>query len=404
MTDDIDRGSAAEQLIARFFDSKFSRFFSFPNPKTESGAQVADVIVWKNRLAFLIEVKARGKGTASISSWAASRIKQAIHQIGTNFGRIKRNERILLHNQYYHTDLDCAGLRRVIGLIILVYNEECSILPSSIAPDIYDQGLPIHVLSCSDFAQMTADIDTVADLDYYLTDRFQYLPIADIALGSERHALGFYKIHSNKFPTTHVDFAISNYWHRYQREFSSQIHARNAHNKYSVWLDRLESAYSDQRKLFNGYPLGLYMVWEIGSVSRRERAYLGEKIASVREWFVAGHATRTFAWLNQSTSNWLVFYFSKSQPRLLERELYRLVELKLIKEVHDSAFNYGAYGFGFRVSMTLPPRVLGLAATIIMGTDVVKGKYTQADVDESRIHFGYKVDSKKMKIEEFPAN
>ncbi len=403
MTNDIARGWAGEQLIARFFDSKFSKFFSFPNPKSKSKAQVADVLVWMNRIVFLIEVKTRDKGTASIDSWAGNRIERGIEQITTNFNRIKRNERILLHNRYYHTDLDCLGVATVVGLIILVHEEDCKIPPSSVAPDIYKQPLAIHVFSWSDLMQMTAEIDTVADLHYYLTDRFQYLSSADIPLGSEQNVLGYYRMQSNKFPPAPVDFAVSNYWHQYQVEMADRILARNTHNEYSFWLNKLESAYSDQRKLFSGYPLGLYMVWEIGAISRRERAYLGEKISSVRKWFEAGNSTRRFAWLNQSTGNWLVFYFSKSEPKFLERELYRLVELKLIKEVHDDAFDFGAYGFGFQVSLTFPPRLLGLGATIIMGADLVKGKYTQADVDESRIHFGHKDDIQKMRIEEFPS-
>jgi hypothetical protein len=251
--------------------------------------------------------------------------------------------------------------------------------------------------------QMTTEIDTVADLHYYLVDRFHYLRLADIPLASEKNALGHYKMQSNKFPPAPVDFAVSDYWHDYHVQMADQILARNTHNQYSSWLDKLESAYSDQRKLLSGYPIGLYMVWEIGAISRRERAYLGERISSVREWFEAGKSTRRFAWLNQSTGNWLVFYFSKSEPRSLEQELHRLVELKLIKEVHDSDFNFAAYGFGFRVSITLPPRLLGLEASIIIGADVVKGKYSQADVDDSRIHFGHKGDNRKIPIEEFPS-
>jgi hypothetical protein len=403
MTNGISKGLAGEQLIAQFFDSKFSKFFCFPNPKTKSRAQVADVLVWMNRVVFLAEVKSRDEGTTSIDTWAANRIQQAIDQITSNFDRIKRNERILLHNQYYHTDLDCRGVTAVVGLIILVHSENCKVMPSSVAPGIYEQPLPIHVFSWLDLMQMTTEIDTVADLHYYLLDRFDYLKLTDIPLGSERNVLGHYKMQSNKFPPTAVDFAASDYWHEYHLQMADQILARNAHSQYSSWLDKLESAYSDQRKLFSGLPIGLYMVWEIGAISRRERAYLGEKISSVREWFEAGRSTRRFAWLNQSTGNWLVFYFSKNEPRSLERELRRLVELKLIKEVHDTNFNFGAYGFGFQVSLALPPRLVGLQASIIMGADFVEGKYSQADVDESRIYWGHKGDNREIPIQEFPS-
>lgn len=396
------KGTAGERLIAQFFDSHYSKFFSFPDPKTRSNAQVADVLVWKNRVVFLIEVKTRVSGPASIDSWARSRIQEAVKQITTNYKRIKDNETINLHNSYYHMTLDCSGVSRVIGLIVLVYDGQCTYLPTSAVPDIYNCELPIHAISWYDLQQMTNEIDTVPDFNYYLTDRFHYLGIADIPLGLELNVLGYYKAQSNKFPKEPVDFGATPFWETYHSTMAEAIAGRTSHNEYSGWIDNLESVFSDQRKLFDGYPLGIYFAWEIGSISRRERAYLGEKLDSVQAWFKKGNLTRRFAWFNGSTGNWLVFYYSKSEPSLLHKELQRLVELKLIKEVHEASFKYGAYGFGLQVSVTFPPRLLGLARAIVISADAIKGKYSQTDLEEARKHFGDKDTRQIFKIEEFP--
>lgn len=396
------KGTAGERLIAQFFDSHYSKFFSFPDPKTRSNAQVADVLVWKNRVVFLIEVKTRVSGPASIDSWARSRIQEAVQQITTNYKRIKDNETINLHNFCYHTTLDCSSVSRVIGLIVLVHDEHCALLPSSAVPDIYKRQLPIHVTSWNDLRRMTSEIDTVPDFDYYLTDRFRYLSLADIPLGLELNVFGYYKTQSNKFPNKPVDFGATTFWETYRSTMAKAIAARASHNEYSGWIDKLESFFSNQRKLFDGYPLGLYFGWEIGSISRRERAYLGKKLDSVQAWFEKGNSTRRFAWFDGSTGNWLVFYYCKSEPSLLHKELHRLVELKLIKEVHEASFKYGVYGFGLQVSVTSPLRLLGLASAIVIGADEVKGKYSQADLEEARKHWGDKDTRQILKIEEFP--
>jgi hypothetical protein len=398
-----DKGSIGEQLVAHFIDSNYSKFFTFPDPKTKSNAQVADVLIWKNRLVFLIEVKTRDSGTASIESWVTFKIEEAVQQITNNHNRIRANEIINLHNSYYQTTLDSAGIHRIVGLIVLVYDDKCNIFPSAAVPDIYKSLLPIHVISWNDLKKMISEIDTISDLDYYLTDRYHYLRnIDDIPLDCELNVIGYYKSHLNKFPSKSIDFLVSNYWKVYQSTMSDAIARRNGHNEYSGWIDKLESVFTTQRKLFDKIPLGLYIAWEFGSISRRERAYLGKKLDSVQEWFEKGNLTRKFAWFNPSTGNWLVFYYSKSIPALLQKELHRLVELKLIKEIHEASFHQGVFGFGIQVSTTNPPQLLGLSSVVIISASEVGNKYSKTDIEEARKLFGDKDSRHILKIDEFP--
>ena len=275
-----NKGTFGEKLIAEFFDSNYSKFFSFPNPKAKSNAQVADVLIWMNRVVFLIEVKTRSEGSASIDSWARSKIQEAVRQITTNYKRIKDGETVNLHNSYYHTTLDCVGISKIIGLVILVHDDQINYLPSHAVSDIYKNGMPIHVISWNNLRQMTTEIDTVPDFVYYLNDRSNYLELADIPLSAELNVLGYYKTQSNNFPKSPIDFRATPYWEMYHSEMAEAIASRESHNKSSGWIDKLELVFSNPRRLHDKYPLGLYFAWEIGAISRRERAYLGKKLDS----------------------------------------------------------------------------------------------------------------------------
>ncbi|MBK8383085.1 MAG: hypothetical protein IPL16_14620 [Ignavibacteria bacterium] len=399
----MEKGKIGENLIVQFFDSKLSKFFSFPNPKTRSNKEVADVLVWWNRVVLLIEVKTRTEGSVDTDVWIRSKVKEATEQIIANYKKIKSNETINLFNSFYHTKLDCEGVMETIGLIVLLYDEQSNIIfPAEDFPEIYKQEIPIHVISWQDLSRMTSEVDTIPDFKYYLMDRFEYLKIFDIPLGFELNVLGYYKIHSNKFQKEITDFTKIPYWEIYRDTMSDEINKRESHNQNSGWIDVLESQFHDKRKLFDGYPLGLYFSWEIGSISRRERAYLGEKLSKIQDWFEAGNNIKVFAWFNASTGNWLVFYYSNEEESSLMKSLYRMVELKLIKEVHEEKFDQGIYGFGFQVSVTSPPALLGLVGSVIIGTDEVKGKYSQEDIDESYSYFGKKSDREIIQVKEFP--
>ena len=331
---DDNNGTVGERLVAKFFDKHFSKVFSFPNAKTKSNAEVADVLVWMNRTVFLIEVKTRDRSKVPVESWAESQIRDALAQIKKNYGRIKAREQIFLHNSYYHTQLDCEDISQVIGIIVLIHDGDIDLLPSQAIEDIYDQEIPIHVFSGNALFEMTEEIDTVPDFCYYLKDRFDYLKVSDIPLNKELEALGYYKSQSNQFSNLPIDFDSQSFLEIYRTSMAEQIAARNAHNQYSQWLDKLEDVFTDQRRLHDKYPLGLYFAWEFGSMARRERAIMGEKIEKAREAFLRGKPFRRFAYCNPSTGNWLVFYFAKLCTRQIYDNLERFVRLKLVSEVH----------------------------------------------------------------------
>lgn len=397
----LTKGEIGELLISNFFDENFSKIYSFQSPKAHDKAEIADVLIWLNRTAFLIEVKTRDtdEGTASIESWAHARIKKASEQINRNFKKIKSNEKINLKNEYYNAQLDCDGLVQTIGLIILVADEECVIDPTQYLPELYNSEIPIHVFMWNDLKMMIEEIDTVPDFIYYLQDRLDYLKISNIPTGIELDILGYYKSKSNKFPDGTFDF--TNQWDNYKKIMQSHIIIRNEHNLYSSSIDKLQNKFVSQRKLLEKIPLGMYFAWELGNLSRREKAYYGEKIHSVFEWFLKEKNPRKFSFQSGSTQNWLLFHFYKTSTKISQNELERLCELKLIKEIHFNSFEYGIYGFSFEVSDNYPYHIKNIDSAILMGIDAIQDIYNEESIKEAIKEFGDEKSYSKISIQEF---
>ena len=88
-------------------------------------------------------------------------------------------------------------------MVVLVSEEKPTIRPSDVVSDIYQQDSPIHVFTWNDLLQMTAEIDSVPDLTYYLQDRLALVLTGfDIPLSRGMHALACYKLHHKSFPNT----------------------------------------------------------------------------------------------------------------------------------------------------------------------------------------------------------
>jgi len=222
----------------------------------------------------------------------------------------------------------------------------------------------------------------------------------DIPMGLELEALGFYKSNEYRFPDERVDFLSTSFWEHYQTKFAERIKARDSENIHCGWLDNLEQAFTQPRRLFDGLPLGLYLAWEVGSLDRRFCTIIGQKMESVQEWFLEGNTSRKFAYNNPSTGNWLVFIYFRGNARQVQRELERLVRMKLIIEVNNNNFEYGVYGFGFQVSNIDPPQLMGMPCAEINGdSDILAGNFSQEEVSEASKIWGNR---QSYEIKEFP--
>lgn len=262
--------------------------------------------------------------------------------------------------------------------------------------------LPIHVFTWSQLEQLTREIDTTMDFFYYLADRGRYLKVSDIPLDQEMNALGYYKSRANKFPNTDLELTKTDYWIEYQDRMKDDIAVRDNHNKLSGWVDQIESLFVGQRRLFDGIPLGMYYAWEFGAMSRRERAYLGEKLNTVQEWFDSGKSSRQFCWQNPSTGNWIVFYYSIGDSVTIQNRLARLIRLKLIKENYLRGFDLGVYGLAIQVGAIHPRRILGVVGAVMMGMDDEIRNSVESEIEEALSVWGRDEGRKSISIEEFP--
>lgn len=400
----IDVGEVTEKLVHNFFNQHFSNVYSFRDPKTSSNAQVADVLVWLNRGAFLIEVKGRGEGTSTIESWARSRLQHATDQIQRNHAKFIAGEQINIHNEYYNFQFINEGINQYVGIVVLVCDEAISELPSKLHPDVYQQKLPIHVFTWAQLEQMIAEIDTTMDFYYYLTDRTAYLKTSDIPLDQEMNALGYYKLNRNQFPDHDLELQSNDYWGTYQIDMQAEIEARDKHNYYSGWIDMIEGLFKDQRKLFDGISIGMYHAWEFGSLDRRVRSYFGERLSKVQEWFDSGRDSRQFCFQNPVSGNWSVFYYSIEDEKTIQARLERLMRLKLIKEIHLRGFDRGIYGIALQVSSVHPRRILGVVGAGIMGVDEDIVGSVPKELEEAFSVWGRDDGIQAISIEEFPQN
>jgi hypothetical protein len=396
-----NEGRPGERKVQRFFDANIGNIITFPNSKTKSNAQIADLLVWLNWKALLVEVKTRVSSKITVDQWVRERIADAANQITNNYAKCVGGEEIYVNNDFYHVRFDDKGVAFYSGLIVLNYEGTGNVLPSVAVPDIYRRPLPIHAISYEDLALLSQEIDTFPDLGYYLKDRFDYIKEYDIPLGVEKEVIGRYKLFNNRFPDHHVNFATSDFWREYQTMMEDAIERRNAHNEHATFIDALEEALGDKRKLHGSIPLGLSFAWELGAMSRRVRAIVGERIDGAKLRFERGGNRRYFSFQNPSTGNWLVFLFSNASSEELCREIEQLTRLRLIKEAHFQDFEFATYGFGFQVSRTHPIRLLGLRRATVISPDAVT-PYSDEELETAIALWGDEKTKQPIPILEFP--
>ena len=402
-SDNFAEDNLGEKLVREFFDEQISKFCSFPNPQSKDNAEIADIAVWHDQRLFLIEVKSRDArtATASLKSWATGRIKDALAQIRKNHARCIAGETINLHNDFFHVKFANERIASYTGLIVLAFGGKCDLFPTDAVPAIYRAELAIHAITWDDLLLLREEIDTVPDLAYYLKDRYAYLSQHDIPLGFEKEVIAYYKLHNNKLPAEKVDFGQSSFWSKYKKTMAAEIDRRTAHNDNSLIIDELEECFADARRMHGNLPIGLVFAWEIGSLARRDRAVIGEKLHSVRSDFERGRHSRQFGVFNKATGSWHVFFFYDDPALDTKDRLRSLLRLKCIKEVELDRFECAVYGFAFRISRTHPLRLLGLAAADVVGADAVKG-YTDAELQEALRLWGAQRHTSVVPIQEFP--
>jgi hypothetical protein len=140
------------------------------------------------------------------------------------------------------------------------------------------------------------------------------------------------------------------YYSIYTSTLRDKILARNAENAESFIIDKILDVLRQ-----NNTPIDSTLLhsWELATMTRRQRAgWLSDKISDAIERMLGGNPRRQFAFFNEVTGCWLVFYFQYGGSRDDFRdEAERLTRYKLFVEMKERDFEFSVFGYGFRKSL-----------------------------------------------------
>lgn len=406
MAKSLDLGDAGENLIREFVDSTFTKYFNFRMAKNE----LADVIIWWSYVLFLIEVRTKTTSKQSPNEWAKDVIHSKVDQLERQYDRILAKEKIHLVNEWYNVELNYDGLHTV-GIIILVTDDDLSVIPQDIDERIFHKKLPIHVFSFRDFLRLRDEVDTVHDLALYLSDRYRYLKRgATVPLDREMELVGLYKKRNppNTFPKAPINFAKRSFWNEYQKSHSSRIIARNKENLHSERFDELVDLLPNiKTHLEEKIPRGLVFAWQLGGLLRRWRAYCGEYLLKVDDAFTSGKRNRKYALWNQGTEQWIVFLYSEDEPREIRAYLQDLVRTKWLKEKLEKNSDQRVLGLAFkRTNQSIPCEWECIDQRIFpvnnKKDNQITQSFTQDDLDRANRYWASRDKQKQFRVLEWP--
>lgn len=382
-----DVGKIGELIIQNFVDTNFTDILSFPNPKNKKNEEICDILIWQNFTVYLCEIKTRKTRIADYG-WIKDKISQSVEQLTSSYKKIMDEDEIFLVNSKYNIPFDCKNIHEVIGIIILVYDNEIDIKPSDVSPEIYKKEFPIHTFSSNMFFRLKDEIKSLMDLHYYLEDRFNFLKTFDISLINEINALGYYKENEYKFPTEDIDF--KNHWEHYKQHKAFEIYNRDLKSKYIHWIDTMEkqlqnSLNKGDQKRYDNIPLGLFFCWELSTFDFSMRISIGKKFSDLNDWFNKGNTSRKFALQNPITGNILLFYISVSKEDKIYNELIQITRLKYIQAKTDDNFSQGVYATAFNYNTET--KKISMEMFLVMG-DAELGEISDYEKIESKKIWG----------------
>lgn len=264
---------------------------------------------------------------------------------------------------------------------------------------------PISIITRSDFEAILAEVDTPADLGFYLGDRFRFLkevyrndPRPFLRLGDqmEQELMGLYKLGENSFdPERWSSSTDKRFWHRYRIERCEDIEKRDWENKNSRLVDILAF---EIRKSNRSGGFTLQHSWELALRTRRERVFISDRIQKKVSALLDSGREQKFATENNGTGCWDVFYFYDGvDSDYFRSEAQQMADRKMWVERVLNDFKESVFCFALRSS----PIREGLVEVILTVSDAWKWPdVSPAMLAEARRYFGGQTESKP--IREFP--
>jgi len=358
-----DFGTRFERLFAEICGKRFLKGFVFHSPKIydPTEQEIGDVVLWVRRYVVNFELVSQNHELSNTT-------KNFVRRIG-----LKRKQHIrdfaVFHDPtieiQFHNGLsqrvifdkteipDCSYL----GVVLV----DCGIPIEKMHFDSFAKSLepefPLAIMTLDGFRDLLEEVDTVPDLVYYLSDRHKFVKsvfprtpglFLDLNRSTEKNLVSFYKLNENQFQSRQWHEAeFDSYPAKYGQKWSRQIEARNLENQATQAIDDI----TDYLQKMGGQQAKLHS-WELAMLSRRQRASgVGQRVYDALVQLPKGKKKRWFAYYNQATGCWSVFYFRYGGTvEEFRDELETLTRQKLIVEINARNFEYSVFGYGFRKS------------------------------------------------------
>jgi len=361
----MSHGLKAERLFANLCGRHFLRGFVFHSPKfyDPTEKEAGDVVIWVRRQVVVVEILARDAESGVSTKQYVKRIGEKRKQL-INDHQAFTNPEIEVHLVNEHgegVEFNTRDLGEVgfSGIILLDCDDPLEKLHYSSLEKSLSVPFPIAVMTRQDFLDLMSEVDTIPDLAYYLADRAAFLktvyaqdprPFLDLNDRLERNLIAFYKLNENHFPIFQwKPTEAFTYYQHYRSSLQKKIEARDAENSRSKIIDSLIDVLRSSNKPEDST---LLHSWELATLTRRQRAgLLSSKIVDAIERMHGGNARRHFAFFNQATGCWLVFFFQYGgDSESFRKHAHALTRYKLTVEMRRHGFHYSVFGYAFRKS------------------------------------------------------
>lgn len=363
---DPRQNNSSERLFAQLCAIKYLKGFVFHSPTygDHSEYEAGDVVLWVRNQIVVFEIIWRNiqEGNGTNTKSFIKKIGKKRDQLVKDFEIFKSIDNTLeLVNEAGEKvkyDKDNFHPENFSGIVLIDSDENVEKLNYYTIEKALHEDFPIAFITNKDFTDLTTEIDTIPDLNYYLKDRFDFFKVVypdhnnyfrEINKPIEKNLVALYKMNEYSFPIEKwQENEKKNYYEIFQTDYADKIAKRNAENSKSFVIDEIIDEI--RNKNGNGNFTVLHAS-ELAIFSRRERAKIAPKIIDAFEKFEVRIEPRYFSYYNANTECWVLFYFLYTDDIEDFRNSFKeYCQLKLFFEMHDKGFQYSIFGYGFRKS------------------------------------------------------
>jgi hypothetical protein len=371
-------GDASERLFAELCSKFFLNGFVFHSPKykhVKGEDEVGDVVIWVGDVIIAFEIV--WKSPEIFSSQKSFEIKKKtpgeefVKRIGEKRDQLVRDyhyyndssKQIKMRNEnaeeiiFSHQTFNFESIA-FCGIVIIDTEIDLAKLHYKTMEKSLEQEFAIAIMTKTDFLNLLDEVDTPMDLFYYLGDRTKFLKAVfkdnahiflSLNMRYEQNLIGFYKLNNSTFPVENWrKDKTKEFWTEYKESYADYIKIRNEENNGSSLIDKL---IDDLRNRNTSEDSTLLHSWELATLTRRFRAVLAKKIEEVIDRLIKKGKESYFAFFNQVTKCWLLFYFREdNDPKVFREKARFLTCMKMLVERKQNNFAHSVFCYAFRKS------------------------------------------------------